>query len=89
MMNTSRTTLVVPIGLYYNAVATGFVATTTTPRQHLLLAVVAVSPPGSVGDITAVQAAQRGSDVRWFLISSGGDTDISLTRLTLETIQQV
>ena len=92
-MNTSRTTLVVAIALYYSAVASGFVATTTCTttrrqQQHPLQAVVVVSPPGGVGEVTAVQAAQRGSDVRWFVISSGGDTDISLTRPTLETIQQ-
>jgi hypothetical protein len=55
--------------------------------------VVVVSPPGGIGEVTAVQAAQRGSSVRWFVVTpqSSDDTSIATAVVTLsqETLDRI
>jgi hypothetical protein len=55
--------------------------------------VVVVSPPGGVGEVTAVQAAQRGSSVRWFVVTpqQSSDDAISTAVVTLsqETLDRI
>jgi hypothetical protein len=52
--------------------------------------VVVVSPPGGVGEITAVKAASLGSKVKWFVVSSNdavGSQTISLSQDALLEIK--
>lgn len=51
---------------------------------------VVISPPGGVGEVSAVNAAKKGSSVRWFVITPpSSDTSISLSSQTLQSIQDL
>eukprot|EP00980_Cylindrotheca_fusiformis_P009161 scaffold1993_cov107-Cylindrotheca_fusiformis.AAC.5 len=49
--------------------------------------VVVISPPGGVGEVAAVNAACLGSAVRWFVISGGSSSSVSLSPQALENIE--
>lgn len=40
---------------------------------------VVISPPGGVGEVTAVKAASTGSSVRWFVVSQQGGQNVVLS----------
>lgn len=49
---------------------------------------VVISPPGGVGEVAAVQAANMGSQVRWFVVSSGkGSNSVAFSQQTLSNIK--
>jgi hypothetical protein len=50
--------------------------------------VVVVSPPGGVGEVTAVQAAQRGSSVRWFVVTPQPSSDDSISTAVVTLAQE-
>lgn len=59
------------------------------PRKLFALqasSLVVVSPPGGVGEITAVKAAEMGSQVQWFVVKNDSQTDISLSQSVLDKI---
>ena len=41
--------------------------------------IVVISPPGGIGEVTAVEAAKRGASVRWFVISSPSSNKMAVT----------
>mmetsp|Transcript_6467 Transcript_6467/g.9328 ORF Transcript_6467/g.9328 Transcript_6467/m.9328 type:complete len:554 (-) Transcript_6467:103-1764(-) len=51
--------------------------------------VVVVSPPGGVGEVAVVKAAEMGSAVRWFVVQSNTmKSSVSFSQDTLDTIEQ-
>ena len=54
--------------------------------------IVVISPPGGVGEVAAVKAAQMGSSVKWFVVSppslSGSASAVELSSETLESISE-
>lgn len=48
--------------------------------------VVVVSPPGGIGEVAAVEAARRGSSVRWFVVSDESSASVSLSPQCLDQI---
>lgn len=51
---------------------------------------VVISPPGGIGEISAVNAAKKGSSVRWFVITPPlYEETISLSSQTLQSIQNL
>jgi hypothetical protein len=61
---------------------TAAAAATSRPKR-----IVVVSPPGGIGEVTAVQAAQRGSSVRWLVVTP--DSDGTSTKVTATTATAV
>lgn len=63
------------------------------PRRSLALqassSLVVVSPPGGVGEVTAVKAAEMGCQVQWFVVKNDAQTNISLLQSTLDKISAV
>ena len=51
--------------------------------------IVVISPPGGVGEVAAVQAAQMGSSVKWFVVSPPSQTSSSSVSLSSEAIQSI
>lgn len=51
---------------------------------------VVISPPGGVGQVTAVKAATMGNTVKWFVVSSSssGKNKVALSPQALEAIQE-
>ncbi|CAB9522768.1 expressed unknown protein [Seminavis robusta] len=47
---------------------------------------VVISPPGGVGEVTAVKAATMGSAVRWFVVSQTGNPNVVLSQSALDEI---
>jgi hypothetical protein len=47
---------------------------------------VVISPPGGVGEVSAVKAAEMGASVRWFVVSQTGTKDVVLSKETLDNI---
>lgn len=47
---------------------------------------IVISPPGGVGEVSAVKAAQMGASVRWFVVSQAGTNDVVLSQETLDNI---
>ncbi len=50
--------------------------------------IVVISPPGGVGEVAAVQAAQMGSSVKWFVVSPPTQTS-SAVSISSEAIQSI
>ncbi len=50
--------------------------------------IVVISPPGGVGEVAAVQAAQMGSSVKWFVVSPPSQTS-SAVSISSEAIQSI
>lgn len=49
--------------------------------------VVVISPPGGIGEVTAVESAKRGASVRWFVISSSSSSNkVSFSEESLQAI---
>lgn len=52
--------------------------------------IVVISPPGGVGEVAAVQAAQMGSSVKWFVVSPPSQTSSSSSvSISSEAIQSI
>jgi len=49
---------------------------------------VIISPPGGVGEVAAVKAAEMGSTVKWFVISAPDQTSSALT-ISSETLESI
>jgi hypothetical protein len=47
---------------------------------------VVISPPGGIGEVSAVKAAEMGSAVRWFVVSSGSSREVILSQEVLASI---
>jgi hypothetical protein len=47
---------------------------------------VVISPPGGVGEVTAVKAATMGASVRWFVVSQEADQNVVLSQTALDQI---
>jgi len=67
------------------------ITSTTTPRTHssstaLAASLVVVSPPGGVGEVTAVKAAEQGSNVRWFVVAQEATGQVVLAQEALDSI---
>lgn len=52
----------------------------------LAASLVVVSPPGGVGEVAAVKAAERGSDVRWFVVAQEATGQVVLAQEALDSI---
>lgn len=50
--------------------------------------IIVVSPPGGVGEVSAVKAACMGNTVRWFVISDGVGTSVKLAPQTFKEIDR-
>lgn len=83
--------------LFFTSVAPvcAFTPTSLLPRnlvstQLHMDKLVVISPPGGVGEVSAVNAAKKGSSVRWFVITPpSSDANISLSTQTLQSIQDL
>ena len=49
---------------------------------------VVISPPGGVGEVTAVKAATMGGSVKWFVVGSDKNTKVVLSPDALEDIEE-
>jgi hypothetical protein len=52
----------------------------------LAASLVVVSPPGGVGEVTAVKAAEMGSSVRWFVVAQEATGQVVLSQEALDSI---
>ena len=52
----------------------------------LAASLVVISPPGGVGEVTAVKAAEQGSSVRWFVVSQKATGQVVLSQEALDGI---
>jgi hypothetical protein len=69
---------------------TSFRARNLDSTQLHMDKLVVISPPGGVGEVSAVNAAKKGSSVRWFVITPpSSDANISLSSQTLQSIQNL
>lgn len=59
------------------------------PPTALGASLVVVSPPGGVGEVTAVKAAEMGSSVRWFVVSQEASADTATAPAAAATGQVV
>jgi hypothetical protein len=50
---------------------------------------VVVSPPGGIGEVSAVKAAELGATVRWFMVSSSTQSPDSALRLPPATLDRI
>ena len=76
--------------------STAFLAPRPQPFVHSLSqtalsatdvpSLIVVSPPGGVGEVTAVKAAEMGSAVRWFVVSQTGNQQVVLAQESLDTV---
>jgi len=48
--------------------------------------VVIISPPGGVGEVSAVKAAEMGASVRWFVVSQTGNQQVVFAKEILDSI---
>jgi hypothetical protein len=62
---------------------------TTTGSALSMSTVVVVSPPGGVGEVTAVKAASMGSTVKWFVVSSKSAKKSQSVSFSQEALSQI
>ena len=58
----------------------------TAQALALAASLVVVSPPGGVGEVTAVKAAEQGSSVRWFVVAQEAAGEVVLAQEALDEI---